>query len=180
MPLCARCTGIYVGVFLAFCYFFQKKRMQGNQPFSMKEGALTALAILLIGADGVGSYLGFWESSQLARVLTGSLVGTVVPAFLLLAVNFDPVGKNEIPLYEKQWELPLLMLISAAFGLLLWGGLPLQGIGAVLSVMGEVLLWGGLVWLILKNLLGNRSIPYWRISLLVAFVVLFLIGGMVP
>ena len=179
MPLCARCTGIYIGVFLAFCYLFLRKRMAGNRPFSMGEAVLTGGAILLVGVDGVGSYLGAWESSQLSRILTGSLVGAVVPAFLLLAVNFDPVGKNELPLYEKPTELPLLLLASAGFGLLLWGGLPLAGIGAVLSVAGEVLLWGGLVWLVLKNLLGRRRLPYWRLSLLSSFVLLFLIGGMV-
>ena len=69
---------------------------------------LTALMILPIGIDGLGSYFGFWESNQLLRVLSGSLVGAVVPGFLLLAVNFDPVQGNKQPIYEHTMELLLL------------------------------------------------------------------------
>ncbi|WP_405728345.1 DUF2085 domain-containing protein [Anaerotignum sp.] len=179
MPLCARCTGIYIGVFFAFCFFFWKKRMQAGKPFSLQQAVITGAAILPVGLDGVGSYLGFWESSQLMRVLTGSLVGAVVPGFLLMAGNFDPKRENVMPIYEKTAEMVLLLAVSVAFGLCLWLGL-LQPVGAVLSVMGEVLLWGGLVWLVLKNLRKDSKMPCWNIALAVSFVGLFIMGGLVP
>ena len=113
MPLCARCTGIYVGVLLAFCFLLLKRRMDAGRPFSKGQAMLTALMILPIGIDGLGSYFGFWESNQLLRVLSGSLVGAVVPGFLLLAVNFDPVQGNKQPIYEHTMELLLLLLLSA-------------------------------------------------------------------
>lgn len=97
---------------------------------------LTALMILPIGIDGLGSYLGFWESSQLMRVLSGSLVGAVVPGFLLLAVNFDPAQGNKQPIYEHTTELLLknlcgrkrlpfwqISLAAAFLGLYAIGGL---------------------------------------------------------
>lgn len=179
MPLCARCTGIYTGVFFAFCFFFLKKRMNNGKPFSVPQAFLTAASILPVGIDGVGSYLGFWESSQFLRILTGSIVGAVILGFLLLAGNFDPNGKNEGLLYEKTGELLLLMAASVGFGFCLLAGLPLYAVGAVCSIAGEVLLWGGIVWLVLKNILKNRKLPYWRISIATAFVGLFLIGGMI-
>lgn len=108
MPLCARCTGIYVGVLLAFCFLLLKKRMDAGRPFSKGQAMLTALMILPIGIDGLGSYLGFWESNQLMRVLSGSLVGAVVPGFLLLAVNFDPAQGSKQPIYAHTTELLLL------------------------------------------------------------------------
>lgn len=108
MPLCARCTGIYVGVLLAFCFLLLKKRMDAGRPFSKGQAMLTALMILPIGMDGLGSYFGFWESNQLMRVLSGSLVGAVVPGFLLLAVNFDPAQGNKQPIYAHTTELLLL------------------------------------------------------------------------
>jgi len=95
MPLCARCTGIYTGVFFAFCFFFLKKRIKNGKPFSMAQTPLMAASVLPVGIDGVGSYLGFWESSQFLRILTGSIVGAVIPGFLLLAGNFEPKEKNE-------------------------------------------------------------------------------------
>ena len=179
MPLCARCTGIYTGVFFAFCFFFLKKRITEGNSFSLVQAILTGLAILPVGIDGVGSYLGFWESSQLMRIFSGSLVGAVVPGFLLLAGNFDPKKGKEQPIYNKTAELLLLMLVSVGSGLCLWAGFPLGGIGASVSVAGEVLLWGGLVWLILKNLLKDKEILCWKISIVISFVGLFVIGGLV-
>lgn len=134
---------------------------------------LTALMILPIGIDGLGSYLGFWESSQLMRVLSGSLVGAVVPGFLLLAVNFDPAQGNKQPIYEHTTEL-----LSAGLGFGLWLGLPLAGVLAVASVLGEILLWGGFAWLLLKNLCGRKRLPFWQISLAAAFLGLYAIGGL--
>lgn len=153
--------------------------MQAGKPFSLQQAVVTGAAILPVGLDGVGSYLGFWESSQLMRILTGSLVGAVVPGFLLMAGNFDPKRENRTPIYEKTAEILLLLAVSVFFGICLWLGLLLP-VGAVFSVMGEVLLWGGLVWLVLKNLLRDSKIPLWKISLAVSFVGLWIIGGLVP
>ena len=152
--------------------------MQAGKPFSLQQAVVTGAAILPVGLDGVGSYLGFWESGQLMRVLTGSLVGAIVPGFLLMAGNFDPKRENRTPIYEKTAEILLLLAVSVFFGLCLWLGLLLP-IGAVFSVVGEVLLWGGLVWLALKNVLNEKKFPYWRVSIVLSFVVLFLIGGLV-
>ena len=178
MPLCARCTGIYMGAFFAFCFLFLKKRMQADR-FSTTQAIFTALAILPVGIDGVGSYLGFWESNQVIRMFSGSVVGAVVPGFLLMAGNFQPEEKEGQPVYEKTGELLLLVALSVGFGLCLLTKLSLHWFGAICSIIGEVFLWGGVVWLVLKNTLKNRRIPYWRISILISFVGLFLIGGLV-
>ena len=151
--------------------------MQAGKPFSLQQAVVTGAAILPVGLDGVGSYLGFWESGQLMRVLTGSLVGAVVPGFLLMAGNFDPKRENRTPIYEKTAGILLLLAVSVFFGICLWLGLLLP-VGAVFSVIGEVLLWGGLVWLLLKNLLQDSKIPCWKISLAVSFAGLWIIGGL--
>ncbi len=178
MPLCARCTGIYIGAFFAFCFFVWKNRLQAGKPFSVAQAILTGLAIVPVGVDGVGSYLGFWESSQLMRILTGTLVGAIVPGFLLMAGNFDPKVENEELIYKSTKELLILIMISVAFGSCLWIGLPLYGIGAVISVAGEIILWGSAVWLLLKTVLKGKNM--WIVSMLTAFCVLFVIGGLVP
>ncbi|MBR4283888.1 MAG: DUF2085 domain-containing protein [Anaerotignum sp.] len=181
MPLCARCTGIYTGAFFAFCFFFLKKRMGNGRPFSISEALLTGLAVLPVGIDGVCSYLGFWESSQLMRIFSGSLVGAVVPGFLLMAVNMDTKKRDdEQSIYERTAELLLLMVLSVGFSFGLYAGMPIGGLAAVISVAGEVLLWGGAVWLLLKSICKDKAFPYWSVSLLVSAVVLFLMGGLVP
>lgn len=154
--------------------------MQAGKVFTLPQAFLTAAAILPIGIDGVGSYLGFWESSQFMRVLSGSLAGSIAPGFLLLAVNSDPVRENREAIYQHTAELLLLMAGSVAFGMCLLAGMPVCAIGAVCSVTGEVLLWGGIVWLVLNNLGKEKKMSCWRVSLVISFVGLFLIGGLVP
>lgn len=105
-------------------------------------------------------------------------MGAVVPGFLLLAVNFDPAQGNKQPIYEHTTELLLLLLLSAGLGFGLWLGLPLAGVLAVASVLGEILLWGGFAWLLLKNLCGRKRLPFWQISLAAAFLGLYAIGGL--
>lgn len=180
MPLCARCTGIYIGVFFALCIFLWKKRLEGNRPFFTKQIFLMLLCIIPMAADGFCSYIGLWESNQLLRILTGSLIGAVVPGLLLLAGNFEPVEENDKAIYESTKELLLLIGCSGAFGLCLWLGLPLQGIGAMLSIAGEVCLWAGVLWLILKNIFGKRKLPLGRISLVLSFCIIFAVGGFLP
>ena len=51
--------------------------------------------------------------------------------------------------------LLLLMAVSVGFGVCLLSGLPLFWLGTVFSVTGEVFLWSGIVWLVLKNILKN-------------------------
>lgn len=177
MPLCARCTGIYSGAFFAFFYLFWKKRTQADKPFSLPQTMLTAAAILPIGIDGVGSYLGFWESNSFLRILTGSIAGAVVPGFLLLAGNYDPKGENKQSVYDGIAEQLFLIGGTVFFGLCLRAGLPLFAIGAVLSIAGEILLWGGVIWLLLQNLPVRKNFPYWRVALPLAAAVLYGIGG---
>lgn len=177
MPLCARCTGIYIGVFFALCFFLWKKRLEGNKPFSTKQIVLTLCCILPVAADGFCSYIGLWESNQFLRILTGCLIGAVIPGLLLLAGNFDPVGENGKAIYASTKELICLIMCSGIFGLCLWLGLPLRGVGAVFSIVGEVCFWAGVLWLILKNICAGRAFPFRRLSLAVAFGIIFTVGG---
>lgn len=45
------------------------------------------LALIPIGIDGTGQLIGFWESTNLSRVVTGAIAGFVVPFYLLPILN---------------------------------------------------------------------------------------------
>ena len=153
--------------------------MEGNSPFTMQQALLTAAAILPVSIDGLGSYLGFWESSQLMRLLTGSLAGAILPGMLLLAVNFDPSGENAIMLYADTKELLLLLGIAGGVGFSLWAGFPFYRVASVLSVAGEVLFWSGILWLLLRLAGNRRRLPFWRISIVCTMMLLLWIGGLI-
>ncbi|EMR75433.1 putative membrane protein [Thermoplasmatales archaeon SCGC AB-540-F20] len=72
MPFCSRCTAIWLGlaVGLGFMVFY---RIELNERFVFA----ILIGLVPIGADGVGQLLGFWESTNAIRVITGLLIGVL-------------------------------------------------------------------------------------------------------
>ena len=72
MPFCTRCTAIWLGIAvgLGFIMVFT---------IELDGGFLGAILVSLIpiGVDGVGQLLGFWESTNVIRFLTGLPAGII-------------------------------------------------------------------------------------------------------
>jgi uncharacterized membrane protein len=72
MPFCVRCTAIWLGVAvgLGFMVFYK---------IQLDEKFLFAIIIgfVPIGVDGIGQLFGFWESTNIIRLITGLLAGGV-------------------------------------------------------------------------------------------------------
>lgn len=85
-PICARCTGIFVGCFLGILSLL----------FFKNENIFLAMLLLLpTSIDGLGQYLGKWQSNNIRRFFTGVIAGLglifLFSAFEALAYNS---GKN--------------------------------------------------------------------------------------
>jgi uncharacterized membrane protein len=93
LPLCARCTGMYLGAMLGLvAQVVASKRRAGMPPWQVL-GFLGAL-VLAFGIDGVNSYLhlfpgapSLYEPSNLLRLLTGTGMGLVIILVLYPAFN---------------------------------------------------------------------------------------------
>jgi uncharacterized membrane protein len=72
MPFCVRCTAIWLGlaIGLGFLVFY---KIELDEKFLY----LLAIGLIPIGVDGIGQLLGFWESDNSVRIITGLLVGFV-------------------------------------------------------------------------------------------------------
>ena len=72
MPFCSRCTAIWLGfaVGLGLTIFL---KIELTEKFLL----LILLGIVPIGIDGMGQQIGLWESTNIIRVTTGLLTGTV-------------------------------------------------------------------------------------------------------
>jgi uncharacterized membrane protein len=70
MPFCSRCTAIWLGLVigLGFMVFYT---IQLNEKFLFA----IMISFVPIGVDGIGQLFGFWESTNVVRVITGLLVG---------------------------------------------------------------------------------------------------------
>jgi uncharacterized membrane protein len=72
MPFCSRCTAIWLGIAVGLgVMIFYKIKLTSKFLF------LIFLGFIPIFIDGFGQLFGFWESSNIIRVLTGLLVGVV-------------------------------------------------------------------------------------------------------
>jgi uncharacterized membrane protein len=72
MPFCSRCTAIWLGltIGLGFMVFY---RVKLDEKFLI----IMFIGLIPIGIDGVGQLLGFWESNNIIRLITGLLIGFV-------------------------------------------------------------------------------------------------------
>jgi len=176
LPVCARCTGIYSGIIFSMVFFFIFKRLHGNKPYTTKGMLLGALAFIPISIDGFFSYLGFWESTQLLRVVTGALAGASLPGFFLLGANFTVGAENNKPIFQSFAEQLLVMGITLLFGVMLWMNIGSYFVTSVIVVLGIVCFWSDLIYLIMKNLSGNGKLPFWLLSFCASFFIILTIG----
>jgi uncharacterized membrane protein len=82
MPLCARCTGIYLGVIVSFFIAVAAGRVKASKLPSLRVGIPLALFVVAMGLDGVNSYIhlfpggtGVYEPHNWMRLVTGMFCG---------------------------------------------------------------------------------------------------------
>jgi uncharacterized membrane protein len=94
MPLCARCTGIYLGVVLGIVLMAAKGRWRDGTFPPTRVIVVMVLFITLMGIDGVNSYIGFlpflpqaYEPQNWLRLVTGTLTGVAVSGLIYPVFN---------------------------------------------------------------------------------------------
>ena len=88
VPVCARDTGIYVGVLLSVLLISVLHR--GSRPRGMPSMAAWVAMTLMVGAmafDGVTEYLGMRATTNELRLITGLLAGFAIGALVTPMVN---------------------------------------------------------------------------------------------
>src|SRR5579871_4457105 len=64
MPLCARCTGIYLGVMTSFLIMAASGRTKVSRLPPWSVIAMLGLFVVVMGIDGVNSYIGLFRGSS--------------------------------------------------------------------------------------------------------------------
>lgn len=83
-PVCARDVAIYLAMLIGLLIlpFVQKI---GSEDWPNKW--LLVAAAVPIGIDGTGQLVGIWESTNLSRLITGAIIGVVLPFYILPIMN---------------------------------------------------------------------------------------------
>jgi len=172
LPLCARCTGIYLAFLTTVAVCVARGR---RRPANLPPRGITLLLIgflLLVGVDGVNSYLSLlpmlphlYEPHNTLRLLTGTLEGIALAGLLWPVLHMSlwavPEETRSIPNLR---ELGLIVLAALALdGLVLWHPPASLYPLAVLSVAG-LLVALGIVFTLLVAAAARKAgrVTSWR------------------
>lgn len=146
-PLCARCTGMYLGAILGLAYqHFQGRR--GSVP-ALKYGLVFGPLVIAFGVDGLNSYLhlfpgapGLYEPQNWLRLVTGTGMGLAIAAVLAPAFRQTMwTSWEQHPAFSGWKEFGVLFGLAAVADLLVLTGNPLLLYPlALISVLGVMII----------------------------------------
>lgn len=149
MPLCARCTGIYLGALVGlFTMGGMGRRRAGGLP--PRPLILVLLAFIgIMGIDGINSYATLlrgvphlYEPQNWLRLVTGTLNGLALAALIYPVLN-QTLWRDweDRPVLGRFRELGLMLVLAAVVvGLVLTGNITILVLLALLSVVGVLAL----------------------------------------
>ncbi len=129
LPLCARCTGIYLGAFLSLGFFLVRGRAMSAQLPRMTVMIPMMLALPLMAFDGINSLINYaavesgaalsvsplYEPQNIFRIVTGALVGIAIMSMLLPVLNLTLWKRPDSKPIIGGWrEMGVLAVIVAA------------------------------------------------------------------
>jgi uncharacterized membrane protein len=163
MPLCARCSGMYLGVISGLIYLKQISPRRGGMPSRRVLFGLAGL-VILFAIDGLNSYLqlfpnvtGLYEPHNVLRLLTGTGIGIAVASVIYPAFNqtawryWDP--RPAVPGFRQLAALIIIglfvdILLLTENSLILYP-LAIISAGSVLVLLSLVY---GMVWMMVLRL----------------------------
>jgi uncharacterized membrane protein len=124
LVVCARDTGIYIGIFSTLIYLHFFKREKNMTIPSIKISFLLLLFLVPLIIDGLGSYLNVFESTNVRRLVTGTLFGFVLPYFIYPLLSKKALDHSSKPVLTTSKDLYIPMLLNCFLGgLFYWGKL---------------------------------------------------------
>jgi uncharacterized membrane protein len=159
LPLCARCTGTFMGALLGFVGLLALgKKRAAQMPLAPVVGVLVGF-IFLMAIDGVNSYLSLllrrpllYQPHNLLRLATGTLHGLALSIIVFPIFNFtvwkEPdnkpalTGFRELGLILLFLALPTVLIVPTELGLLLYpvAVLSIAGVISMLTVVNSMII----------------------------------------
>lgn len=179
LPLCARCSGMYLGAMLGFAFQAVVSRRRSGMPPWRVIIPLTLL-VLLFGLDGSNSYLylikqtvpgalsnipNLYVPNNVFRLLTGSGMGLVISAAMFPAFN-QTIWKeqNFKPALSGIKDLSILLAITLLIDMLVLTENPFALVPlAIISTLGVLVLLT-MIYSILWLMLFRQENKFERIS----------------
>jgi uncharacterized membrane protein len=124
LAVCARDTGIYIGIFSTFIYLQLSKRKQSITIPSIKVSLLLLLFLVPLMIDGLGSYSHLFDSNNPRRLVTGIAFGFVLPYFIYPLLSQKNLKLESVTVLSKSKDLFIPLMLSAFLGGVFYLGQP--------------------------------------------------------
>lgn len=160
LPVCARDTGIYAGIFSGALFLLLLRRLKAQRMPAMRMSVLMCVFMAPMILDGSLSYLGMMETNNVIRLFTGAFFGLPIPFFLVPAARFNAYGANSVPVLKNAWELLIAYALTVLLCFLLLKGLVPYMAAGLIFVLGFLFLLSRISYTILFRLgrLGQRTL----------------------
>ncbi|MDW8034714.1 MAG: DUF2085 domain-containing protein [Nitrososphaerota archaeon] len=152
LPVCARCTGAYLGLLLGYVLLPFLSRKEAKGPPNLYSSLVLTLPLWI---DSIGQVLGLWISTNDSRLITG----------LFFGVSLAPLLVYVLSLLSLTNKIPFLRRIRPEIAVLddkdSWFNLKAQIMSVIFSSM--------LFFTIRLMLYFDLSIFYWFFSIPIVF-----------
>ena len=153
LPVCARDTGIYLGIFTGTVFIMFMKRFDSDKPPGVFISVLLCILMLPMVIDGIGSYTGLIETNNNIRLVTGAFFGLPIPFFLLPAAHFKIAAANKRSSLKSPVELITVIAATALMcGLVLKSRMLPYLLVSTIIVMSFIFLTGRISFTIIVRL----------------------------
>lgn len=152
MPICARCTGIYIGIFSALIYIMITKRYKANMIPTIPVSLLLFFLISPMAYDGISSYLHLRPSDNFLRIITGMPFGIVLPFFLFPLFNYNESNKKINRIVNKWYEIIPPFIIAGTLGFLTYKSYISYYIISTIVIMSLIIWFSLLTFVIIKRI----------------------------
>lgn len=143
LSVCARDTGIYIGIFSTLVYLHLFKRNTKITIPSIKTSLFLLFFLVPMMIDGLGSYLHLFESTNIRRLVSGTSFGFALPYFLYPLLSARPLESESEPVVKNRKDLFAPLLLSSMLAVLVYYSvLPYYFLDSLIILI--VIVWFGL------------------------------------
>lgn len=114
LPICARCSGIYIGFFICAIFMFLIFRKRESDLPSLYILIILIIFVLSTVVDGLLSYLSVIETNNIARFITGFLSGSSTMAIIYPIFNYQYYRNSyNIKIFASPLKFVFFIVIDA-------------------------------------------------------------------